>query len=251
MILRRKTSAGKVRYGVRVDRAGKQEWIGTFATIAEARKAEAKARLDRRTTQMTCDRWAEFWLEGYRERVKASSYDTAASSLSAFIRDWRGIRVDHVDRIAAEKWARANGWRVEVVGTLFNAAVEANLIDRNPFKGLLRKGPGRRHLEPLTVAEVDELAAIARRLHGQMIASFVTFTAYTGMRIGEVFALQWPDTTSSGTGSSSRGASITASLICRSPTGGARSCCLRPLGTRSCRWTARASGSSPASAEDG
>jgi integrase len=193
MILRRKTRAGKVRYGVRVDRAGKQAWIGTFATIAEARKAEAKARLDRRSSPMSCDRFAEFWLEGYRERRKASSYDTAAAALRGFVDDFRGIPLARVDSITAERWARSNGWRIPVVITMMNTAVEADLIERNPFKGLSHKGPGRRHATPLTVDDVDRMAAAARRLHGQVISSFVIFTAYTGMRVGEVFALQWPD----------------------------------------------------------
>jgi hypothetical protein len=59
MIISRKTKAGKNRYGVRIDRAGKQDWIGTFATIAEARQAEAKARLERKTTRMS---WC--WMSG-------------------------------------------------------------------------------------------------------------------------------------------------------------------------------------------
>jgi integrase len=193
MILRRKTRAGRVRYGVRVDRAGKQVWIGTFATIAEARKAEAKARLDRRSSPMSCERFAEFWLEGYRDRVKPSSYDTAMAALTGFMQDFRGIPLSRLDTITGERWARSNAWRVPVVVTMLNAAVEAELMDRNPFSGLSRKGPGRRDATPLTVGEIEDLATAALRLHGQTIASFVVFTAYSGMRVGEVFALQWPD----------------------------------------------------------
>jgi integrase len=193
MILRRKTKAGKVRYGVRIERGGEQAWVGTFATIAEARQAEAKARLERKTTRMSCDRLVEHWLEGYRDRVKASTYSTAEAALSGFVEDFRGIPLSRLDAIAAERWGRKNAWRVPTVTTMLNAAVESGLIERNPFRGLSRKGPGRRDITRLTPEEVGELAAAARRLHGQTVASLVIFTAYTGMRTGEVFALQWPD----------------------------------------------------------
>lgn len=194
MILRRRTSKGKLRYAVRVDRAGKQVWVGTFATLAEARRQEAKARTEQRVeTRWTCDRYAEFWLEGYREQRKRSSYDTAASALAGFIDDFRGIPIARLDKIAAEKWARKNRWRVPAVVTMMNAAVEAELLARNPFSGLSSKGPGRKHVAPLAVADVERLAAAAFRLHGQTMRSFVLFTAYTGMRVGEVFPLEWPD----------------------------------------------------------
>ena len=74
MILKRRTSGGKLRYGVRIDRAGKQLWVGTFDTLADARHAEARAKADQRTTtRMTCDRYAEFWLEDMRRgpRIRA------------------------------------------------------------------------------------------------------------------------------------------------------------------------------------
>lgn len=194
VILRRRTSKGKLRYAVRIDRAGKQVWVGTFATLAEARKQEAKARSEERVdTRMTCDRYVEFWLEGYRDRQKRSSYDTAASALAGFAEDFRGIPIARLDRIAAERWARKNVWRVPVVVTLMNAAVEAELVARNPFAGLSSKGSGRKHLAPLVVADVDRLAAAAHRLHGKTMRSFVLFTAYTGMRVGEVFPLEWSD----------------------------------------------------------
>lgn len=198
MILKRRTSTGKIRYGVRINRAGgRQEWIGTYATLGEARHHEAKARAAERSPQrMTCDRFADFWLEGYAERVKQSSYDTAAGALRGFAEDFRGVQIDRIDRIQAERWARKNRWRVPMVVTLINAAVEADLLTRNPFAGLSHKGEGRRRTAPLTVAELDDLANAALRAHGaygQRMRSLILFLAYSGMRPGEVFALEWPD----------------------------------------------------------
>lgn len=193
MILKRKTSKGKVRYGVRVDRAGEQVWIGTFATLGEARTAEAKARTGAPRSRITCDVYADHWLAGYTARRKSSSADTAESALRKFKADWKGIPLAAVTRMEAENWARKNQWRVPTVVTMFNAAVDAELIPRNYFAGLSHKGRGRRDNTPLTVVEVERLAAIAQRLHGPHMRAFVVFAAYSALRVGEMFGLQWPD----------------------------------------------------------
>jgi len=193
VILRRKTSKGKVRYGVRVDKDGEQRWVGTFETLGEARTAEAQARVSPVLSPMTCDEYADHWLEGYSRRNKGSSYSTAESALRKFKDDWKGIALTAVTRVEAEKWARQNNWRVPAVVSLFNAAVKAELVHRNHFEGLSHKGPGRRRKTPLTVAEVDRLAAIAQRLHGPSMSSFVTFAAYSALRVGEMYGLEWDD----------------------------------------------------------
>lgn len=193
MILRRKNSKGKTRYGVRVDENGKQVWLGTFETLGEARTAEYNARHRPKVVRMTCGEYVDHWLEGYAMRVKSSSYDTAENALRGFKKDWGAVPLTAVSRTEAEKWARKNGWRVPTVTTLFNAAFEAELVHRNPFKGLSTKSTGRKHTAPLTVEEVERLAAIADRMHGKYLRSFILFGAYSAMRVGELFGLQWAD----------------------------------------------------------
>lgn len=187
-VIRRKTRAGKVRYGVKVGE--NQTWVGTFDTRREAKKAEARA-MEGRPRSMSCEKWAEHWLEEYAAQNKDSSYDTARSALKAFTKDFRGIPLDKVDRVRAERWARENRWRVPVVVSLMNAAVEAELVSRNVFKGLSNKGHGRKHVKPLTEADVERLAQIAENLHGQ--GAFIRFAAYSALRVGELFALEWED----------------------------------------------------------
>lgn len=194
MILRRKGKGSKIRYGVRIDRYGRQKWIGTYDTLAEARQAEARARVEvKGRTRMTADAWVDFWLEGYREKVKDSSYDTAEVALRGFKADFRGIPLAAIDPISAEEWARENKWRVPTVVNLMNAATKKRLIEFNPFAGLGHKGEGRKRITPLTVDEVARLAACADQVHGPKMKALVLFLAYTGMRPGEVFALEWPD----------------------------------------------------------
>ena len=193
MIRKRVTKSGKARWAVRIGSRRHQVWVGTFDTRAEAKKAEAQALLGaRRRTAVTADRYIAHWLEGYRERVKDSSYDAASSALGKFADDWRGIPLSRITRLEAEEWARENRWRVPAVITVMNAAVEAELLDRNPFRGLSRKGEGRKRIRPLSVAEVDALAAAATR-ESAALRGLVLFLAYTGVRVGEAFALEWTD----------------------------------------------------------
>jgi integrase len=195
VIRKTKTREGRVRYGVRVHLGGgRYEWLGTHPTREKARQVEAEWLLRRRAGEMhTCREFARFWLEGYAKRVKASSYDTARSSLRVFLQTFGERALESIDPTEAERWAREQRWAVPVVVTMLNDAVDKRLLLVNPFKGLSKKGPGRRHSDPLTVADVERLAAIAGELHGQTMRSFVLFTAYSGMRVGEVFALRWED----------------------------------------------------------
>ena len=185
----------------------------------------------------------DFWLEGYERRVKRSSYDTAISAIGRWKQSFGPRSLASLDETEAEEWARANRWAVPPVVTMLNDALRKRLIERNPFKGLSHKGPGRRDATPLTGAEIDDLATAALRLHGQAIASFVTFTAYTGMRVGEVFAVEWPDI------DFDRSRIRVARRVYRGqldlPKSNRRRDIVLPHrpGTRCCRWTARPSGS--------
>lgn len=196
VIIKRRTKKGKLRYGVRVDRAGGQVWVGTRGTLAEARQLEAQAKTARTVTTMRCEEFVAYFLEGYEERVKDSSYDVGRAALRKFAQDFRGIPLSRVTVVEAERWARQNRWRVPVVVTLFNAAVKRELVNRNPFAGLSQKGEGRKRITPPTIEQVDLLAATADRVHGDFgptMRALVLFLAYSGMRPGEVFPLEWAD----------------------------------------------------------
>ncbi|MDP9270794.1 MAG: N-terminal phage integrase SAM-like domain-containing protein, partial [Chloroflexota bacterium] len=108
MIRKTKTREGRVRYGVRVHLGGgRYEWLGTHQTRAKARQVEAEWLLRRKAGEMrSCRDFAGFWLEGYAKRVKASSYDTARSSLRVFLSTFGERALDSIDPTEAERWAR-------------------------------------------------------------------------------------------------------------------------------------------------
>jgi integrase len=84
---------------------------------------------------------------------------------------------------------------VAVVVTMFNAAVDAELIDRNPFGGLGHKSKGRAEQHPPSEEELSRLLAAcsAHGWYAPQMRALITFAAYTGMRPGEVVALEWSD----------------------------------------------------------
>jgi integrase len=84
---------------------------------------------------------------------------------------------------------------VPIVVTLFNAAMEDELVDRNPFRGLGRRGKGRADMAPPTEEELEQLrdACSALADYAPTMRALITFAAYTGMRPGEIFALEWGD----------------------------------------------------------
>jgi integrase len=99
-------------------------------------------------------------------------------------------------------WIEAMNWaeRVPVgvtgvVVTCLNAAVDAELIERNRFRGLGRRGRGRADQAPPTEEELGLLlrACDTHGWYAPQMRSLITFAAYSGMRPGEIFALEWSD----------------------------------------------------------
>jgi integrase len=76
-------------------------------------------------------------------------------------------------------------------------ALRDGLAVQNPFTNLRLETPrGRKDITALTEPEIAHLAEVARQTHGDYgdeAAAIITFAAYTGVRPGELAALQWRD----------------------------------------------------------
>lgn len=186
------------RYGVRIYKAGKQQWVGTFATKREARKAEREA-LDRPDLRdETCAQFAERWLDDF-PRARASTRRTYEYDLKPFVTEFGPLRLGEVGRRRARDWAKRNQSALATVRTMFNDALDEDpeVMSSNPFARLgLEQSRGRKDLEVLSSAELDELASAALRVHGSYGPTFraiVLFAAYVGCRPAELFMLKWSD----------------------------------------------------------
>ncbi len=117
------------------------QWVGRFATKRERDAAVAEARIklahQSDVSSLTCREWANKWLVRYERDHKLSSLDTARSALRPFCKNFGERPLGEVTRLEAMEWSElVAAGRVPVVITMFNAAVDAELIDRNPFRGL-------------------------------------------------------------------------------------------------------------------
>jgi integrase len=196
---------GTKTYGVRINRGGERgfEWVGTFPSLREARRAEAEALANPGSAPaaMTCGEWADRFLARYERERKDSSADTACSALRRFTADFGDRPLagpGAITRIEAMDWAeRVPAGVVAVTVTLFNAAVDAELVERNPFRGLSHRSRsrGRSDEHPPTEEELARLldACSVHGWYAPQMRALITFAAYSGMRPGELFALEWPD----------------------------------------------------------
>jgi integrase len=101
-----------------------------------------------------------------------------------------------VGRHEAIRFAERHGGHVAGAAvTLFARAADEELVERNPFRGLGRRGRGRRDDHPPTETEFGRLLDGCRALGGyaEQMRNLLLFAAYTGMRPGELFALEWRD----------------------------------------------------------
>jgi integrase len=188
-------------YGVRIYRGGgRYEWTGTYPTRREARAAEAAAMSVEETSvsPQTVGEYAETWLAGYEQRVKRSTYDRAAvAARRVAAHELATAPIDAVPMAVADAFVKAYPASVQTAVTIFNHAIARGACRVNPFRGLARKGSGRKHLLPMTVDQVSELAEAARGAHvepfSETLRALVIFAAYSGMRPGELHALEWRD----------------------------------------------------------
>jgi integrase len=199
MIVRR----GKT-YGVSVyDRGLKRKrWIGTFATLREARAAErVAARRAPDVSTEDCRAFAGRWVDDY-PRSAPATMRTYRYALRQFANHFADVPLTKIDRPRARAWALQQPQsNVRVVRAMFTDAINDGLHPGpNPFANMRLEQPrGRKDLDALTEPRVLELADCALHAHGAYGPTFramILFAAYVGLRPGELYALERTDVSS-------------------------------------------------------
>ena len=173
--------------------------VGTFNTRREALKAEGQA-YDRRVSKTeTVGSFADRWTRDFPRRA-ASTNKHNAERVRAFAKHYGGKRLSSVTRQQARQWALEHPSEHPALRAMFADALRDDLVIANPFAdlGINRKTPKRR-LDPdwLTLEDVHRLADTALKVHvkatGQLVRNAILVSAYTGIRPGELFALEHAD----------------------------------------------------------
>lgn len=190
----------KKRYTARIHiGGGKYKWVGRFATRRERDEAKAKARVElanaREVSALTVEGWAVRFLARYEKTRKDSSYTTALQALKQFRAELGDRPLVSITRLEAMDWVEAGKSGVGVLQTMFAEAVDAEILDRNPFRGLTPRTKGRSEEAPPTEEEFDRLVAACSALgwYAPQMRALLLFAAYSGMRPGEIYALEWSD----------------------------------------------------------
>jgi integrase len=198
---KRKQWPGRIYLGR--DKDGKQRfhWVGRFDTRRERDDAVAEARTRLRlggsAALPACDAYVDRYLAEYERTHKDSSAATQRQRLRRFREDFVGRSLD-VPRAEAKDWAASVPPSiVPAVVTLYNHAIDEDdlPLERNPFRKLGRRTRGRADEAPPTEAEFDRLleACQALGLYAPTMRALVRFAAFTLMRPGELYALEWAD----------------------------------------------------------
>jgi len=173
---------------------------GRRKTLQEALKLEqlATQRLDERPTfiqvanrwiTLTSPRWKPSHLETTKQRLEKQIYPV-----------WGARLVDEIDPVEMSRWLTSlveDGMSAARVRTLYMSitsplhwALAQKIIDRDPTAGV---HPPRVHREPIVPPDGDVLRSFIASIEDPRWAAVVTLAAVTGMRRGEICALQWGD----------------------------------------------------------
>jgi integrase len=179
---------------------GKTFWVGTFADEDEAIRA-AIAKIDELAriapSKETVESFIDRWLTDY-PRPKTSTNEHYGY-MAKHLKNQSGSKLlREFTRLDARRFAKSKPGAARAMRAMFSDARDEGLIETNPFLGLKITGEGRAQrraaFEVLSVADVERLAAIAADAFPERgVDHLVTFAAYTGMRGGEIFGLEWSE----------------------------------------------------------
>jgi integrase len=179
---------------------GQQHWVpeGPWSTKRHAEEAERRHRdrLDARQHDETCASFAERWLEEWPRR-EASTRQLYAQAAGRFAADFGPTSLGEVERLSARTWALGVPRSLsKIIGTMYEDARNVGLVESNPFSNLrLPATEKTEEIQSPTMAEYRTLLDACTVLggHGAEFRAMIPFAAWTGVRAGELHAVQWAD----------------------------------------------------------
>jgi integrase len=179
---------------------GKQVWTpgGPWKTKTQAKTAEGRHRdrLKAQRTNETCASFAERWLEEW-PRKAFSTRQLYQQAAERFAEDFGPTPLGEVERLSARSWALGVPRNLsKIIGTMYEDARNVGLVEHNPFSNLrLPATEKTEEIRPPTLEEYHQMLAGCMALggHGSEFRALITFTAWEGLRAGEVMGLKWED----------------------------------------------------------
>lgn len=191
--------------GYVTDHYGTRHWVqGKDEIELAVNKALMAERLKRDVVvfdgSTTVRQWAKHWREAYRSGISAAQSKDEEMYLGRVILPQIGnfrlaeVRQIHLQKLfnsIAGKSASYNHKVWLILSQLFNSAVDNDLIQRSPMRGMKSPaGAGSGHGRALTDRERELFLKAAETARGGL---FCLVIYHCGLRPGEVAALRWKD----------------------------------------------------------
>jgi integrase len=199
-----------VRYEVKAYSSAtkRTEYVGRYETLTEAKDAkrrfeQAQGAGGRNRTRLTVRALVETHYLTRRitmgrvpKRIKDSTLKTNRYALAPFVATFGDKRIDRLSEDVIVAWCQTQpAHSVEGLRAMFAWAVKQRWIDESPLRFVdSRRTDGRKNLELITTAELEDLINAAWRCWGEVmglrLSVLLRVLAYTGMRPSEAFALR-------------------------------------------------------------
>jgi integrase len=200
----KRTKSGQYRVWVYDAAVKRKRYVGQRATLRAAQLLEAEKVVEFagvRDAGWTVERFAVKFLAEYHgpntKRPEPTTHAVNEQNLRRFRREYGSRLLASVTRDEAHLLATARPHEARTIAAMFAVAVDKGFIQVNPFARLgLPRTSGRSDIDPLTEAEIEQLAGIALRTAGHWgpeLWALILWMAWTGMRPGEACALECRD----------------------------------------------------------
>lgn len=180
--------------------AGKQHWVpnGPWPTKSAAREAERRyrERISARRTEETCASWAERWLEEW-PRGASSTQRNYRRAAEQFAEHFGPTPLGEVERLSARTWSLSVPRYVSrTIRTMFEDARNVGIVEHNPFANL--RLPAAERTEQIKAPTMEQYrqcleACMVLGGYGAEFRAMIQFSAWTGLRAGELQALRHSD----------------------------------------------------------
>jgi len=172
-----------------------------------AKKIEAKLVLgdldiDKMNSRcLTFKQYGEMWLSIPNDRKPSTTHNYIQALNNHVYPAFGNIRIDEIkrkdikllfDRLLTKGMQPSSFCCIKTtIKSILDHAVDSEIIDTNPMSNLKFKRNGRYRVDPLTETEAFLLLDQAKEYEGSMYYPSLLCALRTGMRIGEIQALEW------------------------------------------------------------
>ena len=179
---------------------GRMRHVGSYAKRQEAVAAEADQIRKPFDSTVTVAEFAARWpLPDYPREKDSTNYHNR-ERIRNFVAAYGSRPLAKITRSQARAWVMDHPGELSALRAMYSDALTDDLVAANPFFSLgLKQKRSKRDIRPdwLTEQDVRQLAEtpfqVLQPVTAQLVSCAITFSAYTGLRPGELFALEDAD----------------------------------------------------------